>query len=92
MPGERAGVLMVSGLPKLNKGEVYQLWLLSGSETVNGGTFYCEPDGSGMLVVKAPMPLLSVEGLRITVEPHGGSASPAGDRYMWGRMEKPRAT
>jgi anti-sigma-K factor RskA len=92
MPGEREAVLMVSGLPKLTKGQVYQLWLVHGDETMTGGTFYCEPDGSGMLVVKAPMPVTAVDALRITAEPHGGSAAPAGDRYLWGTMEKPRAT
>lgn len=92
VPGDRQGVLMVSGLPKLNRGEVYQLWLVSGQENMSGGTFYCDADGNGMLVVKAPMALTSVDALRITVEPRGGSASPAGMRYMWGRTQQAQAT
>jgi anti-sigma factor RsiW len=87
-PDDRDAVLTVSGLPKLNKGEVYQLWLLAGPDSMNGGTFYCEPDGTGMLVVKAPMPLTSVQGFRITNEPHGGNTAPAGNRYLWGNMER----
>lgn len=89
MPEERDAVLIVSGMPKL-KGEVYQLWLLSGGESMSGGTFYCDPDGSGMLVVKAPMPLTGVQGLRITSEPHGGNTAPVGKRYLWANMERPR--
>ncbi len=90
MPGDREGVLIVSGLPKLHAGDVYQLWLLAGAESLNGGTFHSESDGSGLMVVKAPIPLVSVQGLRITSETHGGNASPAGKRYLWANLERPR--
>ncbi|MBI4213883.1 MAG: anti-sigma factor [Chloroflexi bacterium] len=87
MPGDRDAVLVVSGLPQLEPGKVYQLWLQADQERVSGGTFYLEDDGAGMLVVKSPMPLASVQTLGITIEPRGGSTSPAGSRYMWGTLK-----
>ena len=87
MPGDRDAVLVVAGLPKPEPGHVYQLWLVSGQERMNGGTFYLEDDGAGMLVVKSPAPLANVQSLGITVEPRGGSTTPAGRRYMWGTIK-----
>ena len=86
MPGESKGVLLVQGLPEPAPGMVYQCWLWRGEERMSGGTFYREDDGRGMLVVNAPMPLRSLDVLRITEEPHGGSAEPRGQSYLWGRL------
>lgn len=87
MPDERDGVLVVNGLPRLDPGQVYQLWLVSDQGRASGGTFYLEDDGAGMLVVTSPMTLGSVQSLGITIEPRGGSPSPAGSRYMWGTLK-----
>lgn len=91
-PGDREAVLTVSGLPRLNPGEVYQLWLVAGSDSMNGGTFSSEPDGTGMLVLRTPMPWTSVQGFRITSEPHGGNTTPSDKRYLWGNLDRPRPT
>ncbi|MSQ23246.1 MAG: hypothetical protein EXR58_01645 [Chloroflexi bacterium] len=86
MPGDKEAVLVVTGLPPLQPGQVYQVWLNSGRERVSGGTFYLEEDGASMFVVKAPTPLAGIQSLGITNEPRGGSLNPAGQRYMWGEM------
>jgi anti-sigma-K factor RskA len=88
MPSENEGVLVVRGLPGLNKGNVYQCWLVSGERRVSGGTFYPEGDGRALLVVKSPMPLESVDAVGVTQERHGGSPEPAGQRYVWGRLRR----
>lgn len=87
MPGESKGVLLVQGLPEPAPGMVYQCWLWRGEERMSGGTFYREDDGRGMLMVNAPMPLRSLDVVRITDEPHGGSAEPRGQPYLWGRLK-----
>lgn len=78
------GVLVVSGLPHLPRDQVYQLWLVSGTERMNGGTFVLEDGGKGLLLVKAPMPISSVDSIAVTMEPMGGSPTPRGTGYMWG--------
>jgi anti-sigma factor RsiW len=80
------GVLVVSGLPPLDQDHVYQLWLVSGNTRMSGGTLYLKEDGRGMLVVKSPMPLTSVDAVGITNEPRGGSEQRTGQQYMWGRL------
>lgn len=83
---ETEGVLVVSGLPYLPRDQVYQLWLVSGTDQMNGGTFVLEDGGKGLLLVKAPMPLNSVDSIAVTMEPMGGSPTPRATRYMWGAV------
>ncbi|HZT05537.1 MAG TPA: anti-sigma factor [Chloroflexota bacterium] len=86
VPSQQDGVLLVGGLPNLPKDKCYQLWLIRGDRWMNGGTFYVENDGKSVVVVKSPMPMASIDTIRVTMEPHGGSAEPRGDRYMWARL------
>ena len=87
IPRQTDGVLVVGGLPALPRDKCYQVWLISGDTTMNGGTFYLEGEGRGMLVVKSPMPMDDVDTVRVTMEPHGGSSEPQGDRYLWARLK-----
>lgn len=88
LPGERDSVLVVAGLPQLEPGRVYQLWLVrEDEERRSGGTFYLEEDGRGMLVVKSPWNMRVVRSVRVTNEPRGGSAEPQGKGYMWANLE-----
>ncbi|HEY3116620.1 MAG TPA: anti-sigma factor [Chloroflexota bacterium] len=86
MPGDPQAVLVVSGLPTLAEGQVYQLWLHKGDQQLNGGALQIEPDGRGMLVVNSGEPLYSYQDCIITSEPRGGSTSPLGKHYLWGRV------
>jgi anti-sigma-K factor RskA len=83
-PNGRRGVLAVSGLPS-QTGEGYQLWLIRGDTRTNGGYFEPEFDGKYLLVVDAPAPLEEFDAFGITNEQRGGSLTPQGKRYMWGR-------
>ena len=83
---QHEGVLVVKGLPKLTRDKIYQLWLQRPDDTTNGGTFYCEETGRGMLVVRTSMPLTSFDAVRVTNEPHGGSERPQGPSYLWGQV------
>jgi len=87
LPAQDDGVLIVDGLPGLPQGQCYQVWLISGDQWMNGGTFYLGGDGRGITLIKSPMALSNVDTVRITMEPHGGSEQPRGDRYMWARLK-----
>lgn len=86
MPGDPQAVLVVSGLPPLPEGQVYQLWLHRGEDQLSGGAFDIEPDGRGLLVVNSGEPLYTYQDCIITSEPHGGSTTPLGKHYLWGRV------
>lgn len=87
-PSDNEAVLVVRGLPEIERGHVYQCWLMSGEKRMNAGTFYRETDGRAMLVIKSAMPLDSVDLVGVTEEPHGGSMEPRGQRYMWSRLRR----
>jgi hypothetical protein len=87
VPSHEDIVLVVDGLPDLPRGQCYQVWLISGEKWMNGGTFYLGADGKGIVVVKSPMPLSAVDTMRVTMEPHGGSEQPRGNRYLWARLK-----
>jgi anti-sigma-K factor RskA len=84
---ENLGVLVVVGLPPLPPDQVYQCWFVSGDKRMSGGMFKLEEDGRGMLVVKSPMALDSVDLMRVTIEPSGGSGEPRGSPYLWARIK-----
>ena len=85
-PTATEGVLVVHGLPELPRDQVYQLWLVRGGNRMNGGTFVLEEGGKGLLLVRAPMPLGSLDWIGVSMEPSGGSAAPQGASYMRARI------
>lgn len=82
----REGIFVASGLPHLPRDQVYQVWLVQGRDRMNGGTFVLEEGGKGMVFIKSPMPLDSLDAIDVTMEPMGGSASPRGAAYMHGQV------
>jgi anti-sigma factor RsiW len=88
IPADTEGVLVVSGLPEIPRGKVFQCWLMSGERRLSGGTFYRESDGRALLVVRSPVPLDSVDTVGVTEEPHGGSVEPGASRFVWGRLRR----
>ena len=85
-PGESSGMVMAEGFPPLKPGEVYQVWLLHGEDRMSGGMFYVDDKGSGMVMFESPMPLESLDGVGITMEPAGGSAAPTSDPVVRGTI------
>ncbi len=76
-------MLVVHNLPALERGKVYQLWLVdSRGDRTSGGTFALDNEGYGWLVIRPPRPLTEYSSIGITVEPEGGSPSPTGPRVM----------
>ncbi len=76
-------MLVVHNLPPLERGKVYQLWLVDAKgDRTSGGTFTLDEEAYGWLVVRLARPLTDFTNLGITVEPAGGSPAPTGPRVM----------
>jgi anti-sigma-K factor RskA len=85
-PGNPNAVVLFSGLPPLDPGEVYQFWLADGTTQVAGGTFVVDKDGLGQVVVHAPREVNAFSEVMVTVEPEGGSAAPSRDVVLAGNL------
>lgn len=80
------GTLVVDGLPALDPGHQYQLWLIRDGQRTSGGVFSVNPEGYGALWVASPEPLSSYPAFGITIEPAGGSPGPTGDKVLGGNL------
>lgn len=69
------GTLIVSGLPVLEAGEQYQIWLSDGESIHNGGLFIVTDNGYAAVAVEAPLPLNSYSQFGILLESQEEAAS-----------------
>lgn len=76
-PGQSTAVVLFSGLPALEPGQVYQFWLADGTTQVAGDTFVVDHSGIGHIIVRAPREVNAFSQVMITVEPEGGSVAPS---------------
>jgi Anti-sigma-K factor rskA len=75
----RGLVLSGSRLPAAPPKSTYQLWLVTGTQSVGAGLFVPDDAGRATLVVDAPPRVPgAVVGAAITVEPSGGRSTPSG--------------
>jgi anti-sigma-K factor RskA len=80
------GTLVVDGLPPLDEGYQYQLWLIKDDQRTDGGVFSVNHEGYGALLISSPTPLSTFPAFGITVEPAGGSPNPTGDKVLGGSL------
>ncbi|NTU80177.1 MAG: anti-sigma factor [Chloroflexales bacterium] len=85
-PGQPSAVVLFSGLPTLQPGQVYQFWLADGATQVAGGTFQVNETGLAQIVVQAPREVNAFRQVMVTVEPTGGSASPSRNVVLAGSL------
>jgi anti-sigma-K factor RskA len=83
---DNGGVLAVRGLPRLDMGHQYQLWLVRDGERQSGGVFSVDEDGYGNLLLQVPKDFKGFTSIGITVEPAGGSPAPTGARVAGGKV------
>jgi len=83
---ETVAVLHVYGLPALDPGKVYQVWLIRQGQRDSGGLFTVDARGAGTWIVRAPRPWGEYEAVGVTVEPAGGSQGPTSPRVLGGRL------
>jgi anti-sigma-K factor RskA len=77
-PASQAAVLVITGLPPLEPGKTYQVWLIADAP-VSAGLLTVDANGQGVLIVTSTESIGSFKSLGISVEPEGGSPQPTGD-------------
>jgi len=77
-PTSQSAVLVVTGLPPLEAGKTYQVWLIGGAP-VSAGLLTVDANGQGVLIITYTEAIGSFQSLGISVEPEGGSPQPTGD-------------
>jgi anti-sigma-K factor RskA len=80
------GTLFTShSLPPLPSSQVYQLWILTESETLSAGLL--SPDAQGRaLIVADPSTVDAPKAFAVTIEPAGGVAAPTTTPVLVGRV------
>ena len=77
-PNDRSAVLVISGLPPLEAGQTYQVWLI-GNAPVSAGLLTVDENGQSVLIVTSEEAIGSFNSLGISIEPEGGSEQPTGE-------------
>jgi anti-sigma-K factor RskA len=77
-PASQSAVLVVTGLPPLEAGKTYQVWLIADAP-ISAGFLTVDANGQGVLIVTSTESIGSFKSLGISVEPEGGSTQPTGD-------------
>lgn len=77
-PNSQSAVLVVTGLPPLEAGKTYQVWLIANAP-ISAGLLTVDANGQGVLIVTSTESIGSFKSLGISVEPEGGSSQPTGD-------------
>jgi len=85
-PQDNKGVLAVNGLPTLDAGHQYQLWLIRDGQRRSGGVFSVDAEGYGSLLLTVPSDFRDFRSFGISIEPRGGSLAPTGTKVMSGAL------
>jgi anti-sigma-K factor RskA len=83
------GALIVDGLPPLEEGQQYQLWLIRDGQRTSGAVFSTDENNYGGTRIRAPLSLLEYSAVGITIEPEGGSPQPTGTKVLGGALSNP---
>lgn len=85
-PGEDTAVLIVSGLPPLQPGLVYQFWLVQEGQLRRAGEFTVDQSGLGLLQVTTDTAVGSYDAMGISVEPANSSGDSSNEMIMLGNL------
>ena len=80
-PNDKSAVVVISGLPPLEPGKTYQVWLIRGAP-VSAGLLTVDENGQSVLIITSQESIGSFESLGISIEPEGGSAQPTADQIV----------
>src|SRR5512133_1011593 len=67
-PASQSAVLVVTGLPPLEAGKTYQVWLIANAP-VSAGLLTVDANGQGVLIITSKESISSFKSLGISVEP-----------------------
>jgi anti-sigma-K factor RskA len=85
-PKDNKGVLAVTGLPALDPGRQYQLWLIRDGQRKSAGVFSPDAEGYGSMLLTVPVDFRDFQSFGVSIEPRGGSPAPTGPRVLAGRL------
>ncbi|MEO8357581.1 MAG: anti-sigma factor [Chloroflexota bacterium] len=77
-PNDQSAVLVISGLPPLEPGRTYQVWLI-GDAPVSAGLLTVDENGRSVLIITSEEAIGSFNSLGISIEPQAGSEQPTGE-------------
>ena len=80
-PKDTSAVVVISGLPPLEPGKTYQVWLI-GDAPVSAGLLTVDENGRSVLIITSEESIDSFKALGISIEPEGGSAQPTEDQIV----------
>lgn len=80
-PNDKSAVVVISGLPPLEPGKTYQVWLI-GEAPVSAGFLTVDENGQSVLIVTSEESIGSFNALGISIEPEGGSEQPTPDQIV----------
>jgi anti-sigma-K factor RskA len=75
-PNDTSAVVVISGLPPLEPGQTYQVWLI-GDAPVSAGLLTVDENGQSVLIITSEEAIGSFNALGISIEPEGGSIEPS---------------
>lgn len=85
-PTQGEALLLVSGLPPLPEGQVYQVLLIYDTGHNTADTFRVDTTGDSVLLVHSDEPLGNFTAVGISIEPEGGSPQRTGDIIILGEL------
>jgi anti-sigma-K factor RskA len=74
-PKDKSAVVLISGLPPLEPGKTYQVWLI-GNAPVSAGLLTVNENGQSVLIITSEEAIGSFNAVGISIEPEGGSPQP----------------
>lgn len=77
-PNDQSAMLVISGLPPLEPGKTYQVWLI-GNAPVSAGLLTVDENGQSVLIITSEEAIGSFNSVGISIEPEGGSIAPTGE-------------
>lgn len=83
-PGEPAVAVYARGLPQLEAGQQYQVWVETDAGVISAGVLPVNAEGRGWRPLRPAAPLQAVTRVFVTAAPVGGSVQPVGEVYLDG--------
>ncbi len=85
-PNSAHAILVVSGLPRVAAGKIYQFWLAKPGVQVPSNTFDVDQNGTVTLAIDAPAPVNEYDQVMVTIEQGGGSTAPSSQVVLSGSL------
>ena len=80
--------LDVSGLPRLEPGEYYELWFVDGEDRISGGGFTVDRRGRATVGMNAPSAAAGYPSIGITSEESPGDPRPSPTKVLGGELRE----